>query len=235
MLTHNPLGNFSFLAAPGRPYSGGVVTDAGFDLVHGSFATPIPLEAGLAAAVRHLATTGRPAQCLAGLELRIPEPLTADDFGKFNARYVASLRGLGLELGGLIPIGRTNVAAVVGAVTEPCLFAFSYATSSSQSKRGFLVSGVAEAEPGDPSAMLGSIMDALSTRLKELGVAWDDVTSIQLYGTETVQALIVDEVLSRTGKAGVRGIRWFPSNPPVVGLRLEIDVQSAGTELVITP
>jgi len=59
MLTYNPLGNFSLLAAPGRPYSGGAVTEAGFDLVHASFASPIPLEAGLSALVRHLASTGR--------------------------------------------------------------------------------------------------------------------------------------------------------------------------------
>jgi hypothetical protein len=43
----------------------------------------------------------------------------------------------------------------------------------------------------------------------------------------------VEQVLKRVGGAAVHGIQWFPSLPPIEGLKLEIDARSAGTELVI--
>jgi hypothetical protein len=44
---------------------------------------------------------------------------------------------------------------------------------------------------------------------------------------------VVERVLVRAGDAAVHGIHWFPSRPPIVGLKLEIDVRSAGLELVL--
>jgi len=64
-------------------------------------------------------------------------------------------------------------------------------------------------------------------------VSWEDATAIQLYGVDEVQSLLVENVLRRLGPAAVHGIHWFPSLPPIEGLRLEIDVRSAGTELVL--
>jgi hypothetical protein len=81
--------------------------------------------------------------------------------------------------------------------------------------------------------MLSSIMRVLSSRLEEIGAAWTDATAIQLYGVEDFQGQLVDPVLSRTGPAAVHGVHWFPSLPPIVGLKLEIDVRSAGLELVV--
>ncbi len=210
-----------------------MVADAGFDLVHATFERSIPIGAGLGAAARHVVAAGRPVQSLAGFELRIPRPLTRDEFDAFNRDYIARLQSIGVEVDGLMPAARTNVAAVAGAVTEPSVFAVSYTVARRQTRPGFVLSGVPEAEPGGPEAMLGSIMKVLSDRMNQLGVAWDDATAIQLYGTDDVQALIVGNVLSRTGSAADRGIHWFPSLPPIVGLRLEIDVRSAGAELVI--
>jgi hypothetical protein len=69
--------------------------------------------------------------------------------------------------------------------------------------------------------------------MDELGVAWEDATDIQLYGVDLVQGLLVDRVLRRLGPAAIHGIHWFPSLPPIEGLRLEIDVRSAGKELVL--
>src|SRR5436309_7218921 len=76
VLSHFAPGSYRYLAGPGRPFSGGVVADAGFDLVHAVFARPVPLEAGLEAAARHVEAAGRPATALAAFELRIPQPLT---------------------------------------------------------------------------------------------------------------------------------------------------------------
>jgi len=233
MLTHNRSGNYRFLAAEGRPFSGGAVADEGYDLVHARFESPLPLEAGLAAASRHAAAAGRPVLAITGFELRIPKPLTNAAFESFNQRYVTSLRNLGLEVDGLRPAARTNVAALAGAVSEPSVYAVSYTVPGGRARPGFVLSGAPEDEGDDTATRLDSIMRVLSSRLETLGVAWDDATAIQFYGVDDFQNLAVEKVLTRVGQAAVHGIRWFPSLPPIEGLKLEIDVRSAGTELVL--
>jgi hypothetical protein len=233
MLTHNRSGNYRFLAAEGKPFSGGAVADEGYDLVHARFERPLPLEAGLAAASRQVAAAGRPVHAIAGFELRIPTPLTKPAFDAFNDRYVTSLRRLGLEVDGLMPAARTNVAAVVGAVSEPSLFAVTYTIVGHRTHRAFVLSGATEEEGAGTAAKLDSIMRVLSDRLDTLGVSWEDATAIQMYGVDDFQDLVVEKVLKAIGGAAVHGIRWFPSLPPIQGLKLEIDGRSVGTELVI--
>lgn len=233
MLAHNRSGNYRFLAAEGRPFSGGAVADEGYDLVHATFERPLLLDAGLAAASRQVAAAGRPVHAIAGFELRIPEPLTQADFGSFNQRYVTSLRRLGLEVDGLLPAARTNVAAVVGGVSEPSLYAMSYTITGQGTRPAFVLSGAPEEEGSDTASRLDSIMRVLSGRLEAFGASWDDATAIQLYGVDDFQDLVMERVLKRVGGSAVHGIRWFPSLPPIKGLKLEIDVRSAGTELVL--
>ncbi len=91
------------MGAEGRPFSGAVVADDGYDLVHARFATPIALAAGLAAAAREVANAARSVQAIAGFELRIPEPLSHAEFDSFNRDYVAQLKGMGLEVNGMMP------------------------------------------------------------------------------------------------------------------------------------
>jgi hypothetical protein len=210
-----------------------VVADEGYDLAHARFARPIALAAGLAAAAREVANAGRTVQAIAGFELRIPEPLTQAGFDSFNRDYIAQLKQLGLEVNGLMPAARTNVVAAVGGVSEPSVYAVSYTVPSVRTARAFVLSGAPEETPGEAAGMLESIMRRLSARLEEGGVSWSDATAIQLYGVEDFQALVVDMVLKRTGQAAVHGIHWFPSLPPIAGLKLEIDVRSAGVETVL--
>jgi hypothetical protein len=233
VLAHSPSGNYRFLAAEGRPFSGGIVADDGYDLVHARFERPVPLEAGLAGAVRHVAAAGRTAQAIAGFELRIPGPLSKAGFDEFNRAYVSSLKSLGLEVDGLMPAARTNVAPAVGSISEPSVYAVTYTIPTRRIRRGFLLSGVPETEGNNPAEMLDSIMRVLSARLGELGATWDDATAIQLYGLDDFQDALVKNVLPRTGGAAIHGIQWFPSRPPIEGLKFEIDLRSAGTELIL--
>ena len=233
MLVENPSGNYRFLTLDRRPFSGGVVSTDGYDIAHARFERPIPFDAGLAAVVRHVVAAGRSVQAIAGFELRIPEPLTRADFDSFNQKYVSALSNLGLEIRGLAPAARTNVAAIVGGVSEPSLYAVSYTLPGHRSRRAFVLSGAPETAPGDPGEMLDSIMRVLSGRLEEIGASWDDATAIQLYGVDDLQDLLLDRVLMRVGRAAAHGIHWFPSLPPIQGLKLEIDVRSAGVELVL--
>jgi len=233
MLTHNASGNYRFLGAEGRPFSGGAVADEGYDLVHARFERPLPLEADLAAASRVALAAGRTVHAIAGFELRIPEPLSSAAFAAFNQTYVTNLRRLGLEVDGLFPAARTNVAAIVGAVSEASVYALSYTIPGHRARPAFVLSGAPEEEGDDGAAMLDSIIRVLSVRLEEIGASWEDATAIQLYGVDDVQDLVVDKVLKMVGGAAIHGIHWFPSRPPVEGLRLEIDVRSAGTEVVL--
>ncbi len=233
MLAHNESGNYRFLAAEGRPFSGGAVADEGYDLVHARFERPLALEAGLAAASRHVAAAGRPVHAIAGFELRIPKPLTKAAFDSFNQRYVTSLQRLDLDVDGLMPAARTNVAAVVGGVSEPSVYAVSYSIPGHRARPAFVLSGAPEEAGRDTATRLDSIMRVLTGRLDALGVSWEDATAIQLYGVDDFQGLVAEKVLKKTGGA-VHGIQWFPSLPPIEGLKLEIDVRSAGTELVLT-
>jgi hypothetical protein len=232
MLTHNRLGGYRFLGLAGRPFSAGAVADEGYDLVHARFERPLPLQTGLAAAARHVAAAGRPIHSIAGFELRIPRPLSGADFDSFNQGYVKSLKGLGLEVDGLLPAGRTNVA-VAGAVAEPSVYAVTYTIPAKSSRRAFVLSGAPEEQPGDTTTMIDSIMRVLSGRLDELGASWDDATDIQLYGVDEIDVGAVDRLLKKVRGSAVHGVTWFPSLPPIAGLKLEVDVRSAGTELVL--
>lgn len=233
MLAHNQPGGYRFLAAEGRPFSGGAVADEGFDLAHVTFERPIPLEAGLAAAVRHVTDSGRPVSAIAGFELRIPAPLTDADFDSFNRGYVSKLKGLGLEVDGLMPAARTNVAPTEGAVSEPSVYAVSYTIPARRAGRAFVLSGVPEAEPGDTATMVDSMIGALTARLTELTGSWTEVTAIQLYGVDDFKDLVAETVLSRSGRKALPTIQWFPSRPPIEGLNLEVDIRSAGVEVVV--
>lgn len=233
MLTHSPSGNYRFLAAEGRPFSSGIVADDAYDLVHARFEHPVPLEAGLAGAVRHVVAAGRTAAAIAAFELRIPRPLSASGFDDFNRAYVSSLTGLGVEVDGLMPAARTNVAPSGTGVSEPSVYALTYTILKRRIRPGFLLSGVPETGGDNPAEMLDSIMKVLSARLDELGATWDDATAIQLYGLDDFQDAFMKSVLPQTGRAAIHGIQWFPSLPPIEGLRFEIDLRSTGEELVL--
>jgi hypothetical protein len=233
MLARNPAGNYRFLAREGSPFSGGVLADPGFGLVHATFERPRALEKGLEAAARHLQKAARPVHAIASFELRIPEPFTAEAFGAFNRSYIERLRSMGLAVDQLLPAARTNVAAALGDVSEPSLYAMTYTVPSERDRPAFVMSGVPEEKPGELSSMLDSIMRILTAGMAEVGVSCKDATAIQLYGDDEVQGLLVEHVLGRVGPAAIHGIHWFPSRPPIQGLRLEIDVRSVGMELVL--
>lgn len=209
------------------------MADGGYDIVHARFARPIALAGGFAAAARQVVSAGRTVHSICGFELRIPEPLTEAGFASFNRDYIAQLKGIGLELDGLLPAARTNVAALVGGVSEASVYAVSYTVPTVRGAPAFLLSGAPEEQPGDATTMLDSIMRVLSLRLEEMGVSWSDATAIQLYGVDNFEGALVGSVLGRTGQAAVHGIHWFPSHPPIAGLKLEIDVRAAGIELVL--
>src|SRR3954454_9652785 len=124
-LMDHPTGNYQFLpiaSAPrivgAAPFSSGVRAMAGYELVRATLQVPLPYRAGFAAAARHLEAVGRPRTPLCAIDIRVPRPLTMDEFVAFNADYVALLGEWGVLVDGLVPIARSNVAPLGNPPSE---------------------------------------------------------------------------------------------------------------------
>jgi len=232
-VVHNPTGGYRFLSAEGRPFSHGVVADADFELSHVTLERPIPLEEGIEAAVRHVAAAARPAQSIAGFELRSPKPMSQAEFDAFNRGYVAILHRVWIEVEGLIPSARTNVAPIMGAVDRPSVFGFTYTVPARGASSAFLMAGVPEEVDGDARAMLRNITEILAARAATLGCRLSDSTAVQIYAAGALDPEAIADVATELGDAAIHGLRWFPSLPPIQGLKYEIDVRASRTELVI--
>jgi hypothetical protein len=232
VLSHFASGNYRFLAAPGRPFSSGIVADDGYDLVHATFFRPVPLAEGLEAARRHVEATGRPVAALGAFELRIPAPLSGEGFAEFNKPYVERMTALGLVSDGELVTARTNVAPTLAGVAEPSLHAFTYTVAGRRRERAaFRLSGSTESNrEGSGADRLLSIVATLEARMAELSVTWDDATDVAVYGASCAA---VDSVVPSCGTAGLRGLTWFPSHPPIVDFAYEIDAMGVGTEIVV--
>lgn len=231
VLSHFVPGNYHVLVAHGRPFSAGIVADPGFDLVHAVFFRPVPLENGLEAARQHVQAAGRPVAAIGGFELRIPEPLSREQFDTFNAPYVERMAAMGLTNGNEMVAARTNVAPTVAGVSESSVYAFTYTVPGrGRPRRAFRLSGATETGPdGSTADRLRSIVEELEGRMAELGVGWDDATGINVYAAASAPT----ELAASFGTGALHGLAWFPSLPPITDFEFEIDARGVGTELVL--
>ena len=248
-LTDHPHGDYRFL--PGiAPYSCGVASTAGFEIVHVTLHRPVAYRRGFDEIERFLDSGGRPRAALCGIELRSPCPYSFGGFAEFNARYARILEGWGLFVEGVNPVARTNVAPGVSPPGEPVLYGFSYSRPCDPSlPPTFVVAGAGELPEGvlttegivragdiSPEGIVAKatfVMDLMERRLRGLGGDWPAVTAIDVYTVHPVGRLLPEVILGRAGAAGTHGIRWFYSHPPIVGIEYEMDLRGVRTELRI--
>jgi len=246
-LVDHPTGNYRFL--PGiAPYSCGVASAPGFEIVHVTLHRPVPWRAGFERIRAHLASEKRPLAALCGVELRSPRPFTFPGFAEFNADYARVLEEWGTFVEGVNPVARTNVAPETGGVTEPSLYGFSYSRKAETSAQvTFVVAGAGELPEGilaadaiiargdtSPSGLITKsqfVMDLMEARLRGLGADWPLVTAIDIYSVHPIEGLLAPVVLSRVGSAAIHGVRWFYTRPPIVGIEYEMDLRRVRTEL----
>ncbi len=245
-LIPHPQGDYLFL--PGiSPYSCGVVSAPGFEISHMTFRHPVPYKLGFDLIDQHLKVHGRPKAALCGIELRSPRPFTFGGFAEFNAGYSKILEGWGLFVDGVNPVARANVAPEVDPPSEPILFGFSYTRPCDPSlPPTFVVSGAGELPEGilAPEAIINVgdtsseamtqkasfVMDLMEIRLGGLGADWSEVTDVDIYTVHALEKILPYVILRRIGSAGVLGVRWFFSRPPIVGIEFEMDLRGVRTD-----
>ncbi len=246
-LTDHPSGNYRFL--PGiAPYSCGVVSSPGFEIVHVTLQRPVAYREGFEAIATYLAAESRPKSALCAVELRSPRPFSFQGFAEFNAEYAAILQRWGIFVDGVNPVARTNVAPVVNPPAEPVLSGFSFTRlSCSDSPPTFVVAGAGELPEGilsregivalgdiSPAGLLIKarfVMDLMETRLRGLGADWRLVTTVNVYTAHSLTPLLPEILLGRIGPASMHGTTWHFSRPPIAEIEYEMDVRGTRTEL----
>ena len=248
MRPDHPSGDYSYL--PGiSAFSCGTVARAGHEIVHVTLAQPVPWRAGFQRIDGHLREQGRARTALCGIELRSPAAFTFAGFDQFNAGYRGLLADWGILVGDDNPIPRTNVAPVVGAPTEPSLYAFAYTVRGRTPAPTFIVAGAGELRDraqgpegivrhGETTAeamreKARFVLQTMQERLTALGGDWPRVTAIDVYTAQPIHALVLEEILRAAGAAAIHGVRWFPSRPPIQGLEFEMDLRGVARELVL--
>ncbi len=249
MLVSHPTGNYRFL--PGiEPYSSGVISDAGYEIVHVTLRRSVPYRAGFDLIDAHLRTQGRERAALCGVELRSPAPFTRQGFIDFNRGYREILDRWDVVVGEQNPVARTNVAPVWNPPAEPALFGFSY-TVPAPGVEGpsFVVAGggdlrggpLLEAQivrAGETSVealreKAAYVLKAMERRLEGLGVTWANVTVTDVYTAQPMDEVFGPALLDRIGPATAHGLRWYHTRPPIEGLEFEMDLRGVRQELYL--
>ncbi len=247
VLIDHPTGNYRFL--PGiAPYSCGVVSSPGFEIVQVTFQQPPAYRLGFEQIAQWLTANGRPKTALCAIALRSPRPFTFPGFAEFNAEYAEILKRWGVFVEGVNPVARTNVAPVVGPPSEPVLYGFSYTQPCPADwPATFVVAGAGELPEGvleragivalgDVSASgvatkARFVMDLMESRLHGLGVDWPQVTVANVYTTHSVTPLLPEILLHRMASAAMHGIHWHYTQPPIEEIEYEMDLRGTRAEL----
>jgi hypothetical protein len=237
----HPTGNYQYVPMAtdprivgGAPYSSGVRALPGYEIVNAVFQSPLPYREGFAAAASHLDTIGRPQSALCAVEVRVPRPLTVEEFASFNVDYRALLSEWGVVVDGQIPVARSNVALPGNASSDVHLYGVSYTVPAREASRSFFVSASPEqstVRPGEttPDALrekVASAMQDIQSRLAALERDWSEVTALGIYTAHNLYPLLETDIIAALGPAAVHGVHWYFGAPPIVGIEIEIDVRS---------
>lgn len=249
-----PEGNFSFVPAHGT-YSRDVLPHDGYQIVHATFAQPVPLVTSFDVIKTHLSSLGRPIHALCGMELRIPNALGFDEFADFNLQYVKLLDTHNLRIGQgndtKATMTRTNVApeTVAAKPRQSSVFAFSYVVRGSRAsgQKSFVCSGsgeltgatrdsivaLADISPSGLQAKARWVMQMYAARLLSLGLSWQDVTTINLYCVHSPNSFFEQEILTVMGSSAWLGVHWHYARPPILDIEFEADVRGTALELYL--
>jgi hypothetical protein len=246
-LVDHPTGNYRFL--PGiAPYSCGVVSSPGYEIVSVTFQQPVAYRSGFERIAEMLAEQGRLKTALCAISLRSPRPFSFQGFAEFNAEYTSLLESWGVFVEGVNPIARTNVAPVVAPPSEPVLYGFSFTkpclangpptcvvAGAGELPEGVLtreqILALGDTTPRGLSIKARFVMDLMESRLRGLGLAWPMAARVNVYTAHSITDVMPAVILSRIGPAAVHGVCWHFSRPPIEEIEFEMDLHCTRTEL----
>jgi hypothetical protein len=246
-LLDNTKGGYRFLTGI-APYSAGVITMPGYEIVRATLQRPLPYLAGFELVDQFLTALERPRAALCAVELRLPQPLSFAGFAEFNADYQALLAEWDLLVAERNPIARTNIAPVLAAPETPSLYAFSYTIPCEITDATFIIAGAGDlndqanlsaaavVRPGEttPEALRQkaiTVMDVMTARLTGLGIDWESATTVDIYTTHPMESFLTDVILAPMGHTAIHGIHWFFSHPPIEDLVFEMDLRGVRIEI----
>ena len=252
MLIPNSEGHYHFLKGI-EPYSAGAIADPGFEIVHVTLGDQdVGWRNGFDIIEAQLQAAGVERSALCGVELRSPAPFTMQGFISFNEGYCEVLKQWGLYVGGVNPVARTNVAPQYSLPESPVLYGFSYVIPTDEPVPPTLViagagelrdgildeRGIVRAGDTGPEAIAEKaafVMKVMEERLHGLGARWDLLQVVNIYTVHPIDDIAERVVLDRLGPARSRGIHWYRSRPPVVGIEFEMDMRGVRQELFSHP
>lgn len=246
MLTPNSRGNYHFLRG-GAAFSGAVLADEGYAIVHVTLLNPLPVTEGFDFIAAYLAKQNRPAQAVCAIELRSPRQLSITDFGAFNnGVYLPALNKHDLLIDGAGPMTRSNLAVEINPPATQVIYAFSHTvpTSGQNAVHDFVLSGAADmkgseivraGETSDDALREKAIyvMSELQERLDAMNLKWDDCTAFQVYTTYNIFPFLREVFLEKIGRAQWEGVKWYFTRAPIVGLEFEADARRTRRELYL--
>lgn len=230
----------------GGVFSGAAIAMAGYEIVHALMRPWMPLKESWGFIEAYLKGLGRPVQALCGMELRIPQQLSADAFRTFNGPYVEQLQKWDLLLGRYSAVCRTNVAPARDIPKEPSVHAFSYCVPSSHNATTFCVSGAADIDArgrpvaeGDtsPAGMkkrLTHCVEVITGRLEEIELDWSAVTHTDLCVVQDIPGLWDSVIAPGLQPATRHGVRVHLARPPIVGSEVELECRGVRQEITLS-
>jgi len=247
---HFAPGGYRYLPG-GFQYSAAVKADSEHRLESARFERPVPMAQGFERIARHLESLGRPMTALCGCELRTAASLSEADFIAFNRGYVQPLAQWGLFRDDVNPVARCNLVPLVSPPTQPSFHGFTYTmplAGDAPRVPDFLSSGAAECpdRPGyrdaivrlgdtSPDALTDKLRFALgdlASRLEGMGVAWTDVTRLNLYTAHDLHHAIESEIVRLGAMGGGLTVHWV--RPPIIDLEIEVDARRVSRELILS-
>ena len=130
------------------------------------------------------------------------------------------------------------------------MYGFTYTAPSRDPGPSFVVAGGGElsgerldandiVRRGDVSesglrAKAEQVMGLMEQRLHGLGGNWANVTATDVYTIHNIFPLVQKLLLARMGPAGIHGVRWHFTRPPIQEIEFEMDLRGCRRELVLS-
>ncbi|MFM0047810.1 hypothetical protein PQR40_38360 [Paraburkholderia sediminicola] len=178
--------------------------------------------------------------------MRVPAPLSLDDWSSFNVPYLEQLDKWGLIYEGYSGVCRSNIALAVHAPKVASMCAFSYTAPASANGRSFCLSGTADVDaigkivaPGDVSTdamrkRARYTIDVIGQNLDKLGLSWSHANQLAIFHVANIPDLWGPSLLGGLGETLRQGVIVYRARPPIAGGEVELEARGARQDTIVS-